>query len=118
MRKRDKERWIKALRSGKYKQAIGALGEIIEGEEHNCCLGVACRVFGLERDLDSDGDFATYDKADSVAPMSLSERLGISVTGKLPTPVKIKGKKYSSLVGMNDGGLDFNTIADVIEQQF
>jgi hypothetical protein len=32
--------WIKALRSGKYKQGTGSLEE----DGKNCCLGVACRV--------------------------------------------------------------------------
>lgn len=44
MDKKLKARWIKALRSGKFKQGSGAL-ERIEGERiTNCCLGVLCRV--------------------------------------------------------------------------
>jgi len=34
------EQWIKALRSGEYKQGRGAL----QGPQGYCCLGVACKV--------------------------------------------------------------------------
>lgn len=39
-----KEDWIKALRSGKYKQGTGCLRK---GNEY-CCLGVLCEVLDLE----------------------------------------------------------------------
>lgn len=40
-----KKKWLKALRSGKYKQGQGLLKE--HGEY--CCLGVACVVAGRKR---------------------------------------------------------------------
>ena len=44
MDKRIKARWVKALRSGKYKKAIGALKvvDIQTGKASYCCLGVLC----------------------------------------------------------------------------
>jgi hypothetical protein len=38
MNKERKARWVEALRSGRYKQATGALKK----EDGYCCLGVAC----------------------------------------------------------------------------
>lgn len=38
--KKDIQKWVKALRSGKYKQGTGAL----QNESGYCCLGVACKV--------------------------------------------------------------------------
>lgn len=41
--RRFMRRWITALRSGEYQQAIGVLREIDEdGVTRHCCLGVAC----------------------------------------------------------------------------
>ena len=37
------KRWVKALRSGKYKQGLGALKATdSEGKPRYCCLGVLC----------------------------------------------------------------------------
>lgn len=48
--KKFKDKWIKALRSGNYKQGNGFLLEL-DGDDDNkefCCLGVACIVSGIE----------------------------------------------------------------------
>jgi hypothetical protein len=58
--KQLRDEWVKALRSGEYKQIQGLLTDINEsGERGYCCLGVLCRVAGLPiaritklRDLD------------------------------------------------------------------
>lgn len=42
--KQLRDEWVAALRSGKYKQTTGAL---FRGEAC-CCLGVLCRVAGVE----------------------------------------------------------------------
>lgn len=44
MKKTIKQRWIKALLSGKYKQGTGSL----YNEQRYCCLGVLCRVSGIK----------------------------------------------------------------------
>lgn len=43
-----KEKWVAALRSGKYNQGKH---ELYSGEDENsyCCLGVACRVAGIPK---------------------------------------------------------------------
>lgn len=49
-----KRKWLKALRSGKYKQGrwhlVRKKGDYLDGkvlrEDRHCCLGVACRVAG------------------------------------------------------------------------
>lgn len=45
MKKAIAMKWVKALRSGKYKRGIGQL----KTERGHCCLGVLCEVLGLER---------------------------------------------------------------------
>lgn len=44
MNKRVKKLWIKALRSGKYKQGRGHLKSNEEGVSYYCCLGVLCEL--------------------------------------------------------------------------
>lgn len=44
MNKQVKDKWIAALRSGKYKQTRGFLGDM----NGHCCLGVLCEVFADE----------------------------------------------------------------------
>lgn len=46
-----KEDWVKALRSGGYRQGIGKLRS---GDEF-CCLGVLCQIAGVEISPDGMG---------------------------------------------------------------
>lgn len=50
MKKRVLTKWLKALRSGKYKQGRGALCQIDKkGNESFCCLGVLCDLYNKEQ---------------------------------------------------------------------
>lgn len=40
---KNNRKWIKALRSGRYKQGVKRL----RGDDKFCCLGVACDISGL-----------------------------------------------------------------------
>jgi hypothetical protein len=51
-----KRKWLKALRSGKYKQGTGAL----RSDGSYCCLGVLCDVAGAEWVGSEDGDAAAW----------------------------------------------------------
>ena len=42
--KENREKWLEALRSGKYKQALSTLKN---NEAAYCCLGIACEISGL-----------------------------------------------------------------------
>jgi hypothetical protein len=45
--KKFAEKWIKALRGGKYQQATGSL---IDERNHYCCLGVAGCIIGIDKE--------------------------------------------------------------------
>ncbi len=101
-----KKKWIKALRSGKFKQGIGSL-ELVNsvGEIKNCCLGVACRLQHPRKKL----------------PGGYIENIG-----KVNVPKILMGDSTNPLVDkltkMNDGSCaepkrDFNGIADFIEKE-
>ena len=93
-----KEKWVKALRSGEYKQTFGRLRQ----DNSYCCLGVLCKV----------ADFAIDDTGgDSVQAHG-------SVVAYGPVGNAIGGKPVvEHLWRMNDDAqMSFSQIADYIEQ--
>jgi hypothetical protein len=104
--KEFKEKWIAALRSGKFKQGSGYLQD---GDEY-CCLGVACRIAHPKMDIQKLCLIGVDD-------------FGESKIKKIKVPSIIKGgdtpsenKIVSRLTKMNDKGKSFKTIANYIEK--
>ena len=97
-----KEKWLAALRSGKYKQGYGSL--LTDYGEY-CCLGVACKVAGVsDKNLKSLGEINTKKSSLGVPKILLS----------VPNVMKILINK---LVFMNDDGeKSFIEIADWIDK--
>lgn len=52
-----KTKWVKALRSGKFKQGINALKKDYEGQIKYCCLGVACELVGAKINMNNEPGF-------------------------------------------------------------
>ncbi len=103
------DEWIKALRSGEYKQTNSQLvyRDTVNGEVGYCCLGVYGRLNGGTEDL-SQG-WMTFEGV-------------TSSTGELePQVAYIPGalmakSAQSFLAGLNDGqGLSFEEIANIAE---
>lgn len=115
MKATDKKKWVKALRSGKYKQGIGALRTY---DDKYCCLGVACEIFGVEAKKMREGSEYLYGRNSSLLPDVLQERLGLTDLGNLPKKVLLKGSERDSLVDLNDCGASFKRIASIIERLF
>lgn len=106
MNKKIMQRWVRALRSGKYKQATGQLKK--EGVGH-CCLGVLCEVLKQP--------YAGYDLVLPVRVQQESEMN--SLDGTLPKTYKNKiVEMKQSLTEFNDGGLTFKQIALIIERNY
>lgn len=52
MHKNIMEKWVKALRSGKYRKGRGVLTEVKKnGTKNYCCLGVLCELYMEENNL-------------------------------------------------------------------
>ena len=103
MPKEFRTRWLKALRSGRYKQVDSCL-QNKEGE--NCCLGVAGRILRVSKD----------ELLTNVMPGELPDK----ETAKFPICLVKFGKptKFASkLANMNDEGKSFKEIADYIEER-
>jgi hypothetical protein len=105
-----KERWLKALRSGQYRQGQGSLnrgGKL-------CCLGVLCDLVAKdgygrwERDLDAPTVFRFKQGREN------------SRRGGLPTETQnlVGLSSQSELIRRNDlSGQTFTQIADYIEKE-
>ena len=102
MDKKIKKKWLKALRSGKYKQGMGTL----RIEDRFCCLGVLCDLLDPKK--------WEQDEYDELRFRYLGER------GLLPTGIKVELNinpiDELKVIDMNDTGLHFNRIADWIEE--
>ncbi len=98
------KKWVKALRSGQYKQTTQRL---VDNDEF-CCLGVLCDVASKEKVI----SFYEYEKC-SVLPKVVMEWSGIrDAYGER------KGRR-KALVELNDiSRYSFKRIADVIEKEY
>lgn len=119
MIKEIKERWVEALRSGKYPQGGGYL--LKDGKY--CCLGVLCELAvedniiskDIEKSIDLDeitlfGDDLEWRSAflpKKVANWSCLFETNFNYNGT-----------NKDLVTLNDDGVTFTTIADLIEKNF
>ena len=82
-----KERWVKALKSGDYKQGAEVLArrDPVEGETFYCCLGVLCDIAAgedvavVEPEGRSPwgGEVVSYDLCDRFLPENMSYRPNI-----------------------------------------
>lgn len=106
-----KERWLKALRGGDYKQGKGALRE---GDKF-CCLGVLCDV------VDPDG-WAKVDESTGRGDLLVCQQdrhRGCIIgpgTFVADTTDFTDADSTGRLMTMNDSGFTFRHIADWIEE--
>lgn len=110
MNKEAIKKWTDALRSGKYKQGIGALKRVEDGEICHCCLGVACEVFKDELNLkEIEGDLFSFDGERFGLPRIVSNHLEFNYLVGTPNST-------FSIVTLNDSGIfTFEEIADIID---
>jgi hypothetical protein len=113
MKTEIKEQWVKALRSGEYKQGVGLLNK----NQKLCCLGVLCELAvkaGVPVLVSFDKGFGctAYDDATEMPPKSVADWAGTDRSPKVQ-----HGVEYAELSALNDRGHSFNMIADLIEAQ-
>lgn len=107
MNKTIKKLWLKALRSGKYKQ-----GEQSLRTKYNefCCLGVLC-------DLHAKKFKHRWIGLQYLSNNSFLPRVVIKWAGLENKNPKIKSKEAENLSNANDNGTSFKRIANIIEKQ-
>ena len=112
--------WVKALRSGEYKQCTQFLHIAGSDGDEFCCLGVACDLYikeGNELEVKRNPYDAPhtvrYNEITSVLPREVRDWLGLrSEDGLYNAPIQDR-----TLVGDNDNGKTFEEIADIIESE-
>ncbi len=127
MKKEVAKKWVKALRSGKYKQGQSWLKQYDKkGQERHCCLGVLCELYNDEmkkkhkKSLNSkivDGWAAqriSFNKNDQGLPAVVKKWAGMK--DSLGYFVNTNREFSQCLADMNDIGRKFTTIANTIEK--
>ena len=112
------QKWIKALRSGEFKQTKGTLTKVEDGGNAHCCLGVACQIYqeevgGLKVELSRHADCLQYngEACEYIGHLSVVKGwLGLQNSDGYYD-------EGSSLVAKNDSGKTFEEIADIIESE-
>lgn len=106
MKPEIKKLWTDALRSGEYQQAQ----ERLRREDKFCYLGVLCDLHS--KATGSKWNDTQYDGQDYSLPDSVIWWAGLMGT----SPFIIQGDFSLSLAKLNDDGISFTAIADIIEQ--
>jgi hypothetical protein len=102
------QKWVNALRSGKYEQCTGALTK----DGKYCCLGVACEISSIELNPGWRNEGTLFYEARPV-----QEELGLkSPSGAFDGEgIDLESTTCNELSRLNDAGWTFNQIADFIE---
>lgn len=116
-----KEKWLTALRSGKFKQGKDELRTL---ENKFCCLGVLCDIYRKETKL---GKWGKNHKNKFCFTHTKKSNQTFNVLGILPLSVKEWAELSDTnpyitdnhtLASLNDSGSTFQEIADIIEKNF
>ena len=114
--------WVKAIRSGEYKQGTMFLASSTKDEEYQyCCLGVACEIKKIPFEKSTLKGISTktfsWKNKEHYKSKSVPEREWFFGTYGFDYDRSIN--VFSSLVAMNDiAQITFEKIADVIEKEF
>ena len=99
-----KAKWVRALRSGRYKQASGKL---LDDEGAMCCLGVLAKIQGCKLEKFSETDLMTT---------KLPRGLNAGLTKKQRSILAAHNDgSYSAALNQDLKHLSFKEIADFIE---
>lgn len=119
MKKDIADKWVAALRSGKYKQGKGTLRD---SGNNFCCLGVLCDILDIPSSLHvssislESGINWSYGMNDEVLNSAILPNSAL-----LLSEIKNQHGDFGfkdSLVTLNDNGSSFMEIADVIEKNW
>ena len=134
MNKTIATKWVKALRSGKYKQGEAYLCQITSKGKKHCCLGVLTEMYQAEQKAKKkkvlpakvsktyvDGSTAVvkYGSGECAAEeLPLAVKRWAGMEGRLGEFDVERDGYYGSLSHMNDDGHSFKKIANFIEKNY
>lgn len=108
-----KDKWLKALRSGKYKQTTG----VLKASDSYCCLGVLCDVYSKTKKKSGIkfDDFNQFFDGENLKLSILSDRI-INWAELSGNEIEPSRDNHATLMVLNDSGKTFLEIADIIEK--
>lgn len=117
------EKWLAALRSGKYKQGRKTL----RSDEGYCCLGVLCDVLIKDGTVNASWSVNEFVEELGIIPLLRRTVPPKAIVEQIATcgihdvlileMWDIEDSDGSSLMDLNDRGISFAEIADVIEKE-
>ena len=131
MNSQVKEKWIDALRSGKYEQG----SEKLRSVTGYCCLGVLCDLYSQEQDTEWEfrgitetnlqpQDYWYFDGESEFLPDSVREWAGMAVKNP-QVRVDITEDEceddwfyHDEIANLNDSGYTFEELSKLIQEQF
>ena len=124
-----KQKWIDALRSGKYEQG----SEKLRSVEGYCCLGVLCDLYAKEKENQWEfcgneetnlqrHDYWYFDGESEFLPFIVSDWAGLNINNpKIGIVVEddFFGEYFDTdaIANLNDSGYTFSYLANLIEEQ-
>lgn len=111
-----KNKWIKALRSGQYKQGNGFLKYKSDELAHPfkyCCLGVAGELCGVKGLANCKSEDVLIGGKNGLRNMSFVPEI---IKGSSSSSILTGNPIVNRLVALNDGGKSFKHIATWIEK--
>lgn len=125
MRKEVMKKWVRALRSGKYKQGESFLkcDWTRKGTRH-CCLGVLCELYNNNMkknkkktipETTKDSGVHKFGRSDSLLPNVVKKWAGMKSN---EGAFKDQYGMLTSLTDVNDFGDSFKKIATIIEKNW
>lgn len=130
------KKWIKALRSGKYRQGQNTLKQFdSKGQPKHCCLGVLCELYNdtmkknkkktLPEKVINNYDFnygiTKFGSKTDILPKEVMKWSGIkdNIGAFIPLSKSNEGISHEeNLADLNDSGRKFQTIANIIEKNY
>jgi len=108
-----KEKWLNALRSEEYQQTQGNL----KTDDGYCCLGVLCDIYSQEMNIPWERDYSDsyYYMQGEEEILPYRVRQWAELENSYPE-VTVEYNLNQSLVTLNDNGMDFLTISNLIEK--
>ena len=135
MNEKVAKQWIKALRSGKYKQGQSTLKQYNhKGETKHCCLGVLCELYNdtmkknhkktlsekvmNNKEYDFEYGYTRFGNSSGNSSDILPSvvRKWACMNSRIGEFTNKNTEWMQSLVDMNDSGKKFTTIAKTIEK--
>src|SRR5258706_10056996 len=103
MNQEVKTKWLAALHSGEYKQTT----KVLKDDYGYCCVGVLCHLYCQEKNVMWENNKLFGIR--TTLPFEVQKWSGLNRDNPIV--------ENSSLAEINDSGLSFNQIADIIEKE-